>query len=625
MPNTLTLLPTPRHLELCAGNYKLESGKRITLVGAPAQELLFSGQRLRDALRDHARVDWTLAATAPSAREEKGATLRVDASRVLNAEGYELDITTNGIEIVAATPRGIFYAVCTLLQVIQQSNHLTTKPPNRLPCLRISDHPDFPNRGVMLDISRDKVPTMQTLFDLVDILASWKINQLQLYTEHTFAYRNHRDVWGNASPMTEQEIIELDRFCRERFIELVPNQNSFGHMRRWLVHDRYRDLAECPDGCNTLWGHFDEPFTLNPTDPRSLTLIEELYDELLPNFSSRQFNVGCDETVDLGQGRSKAECETHGTERIYIDFLLRIYRAVKARGRTMMFWGDIIVQHPELISELPKDIIALEWGYEADHPFDEDGAHFAAAGIPFYVCPGTSTWNSIAGRTENALGNLLNAAENGSNHGAIGYLITDWGDNGHWQYLPFSYLGFGYGAAVSWCLETNRHLDIARAISLHAFRDSTGTLGRIAFNLGNIYKELGVELHNSTALFRILQWELPKIREEMYGLTPDALKRTQRAIDRTMRPLKKAKLSRPDARLIIAEFESAAAMLRHACQRGLLALEDNPTKSRALKRKLAHDLTQTTKAYRQLWHARNRPGGFLDSVARFEKFRKEYD
>ena len=76
-----------------------------------------------------------------------------------------------------------------------------------------------------------------------------------------------------------------------------------------------------------------------------------------------------------------------------------------------------------------------------NHPFDEHGAQFAQAGLPFYVCPGTSSWNSIGGRTDNALGNLRSAAENGLKHGASGYLNTDWGDNGHWQSLPISESG----------------------------------------------------------------------------------------------------------------------------------------------------------------------------------------
>jgi N-acetyl-beta-hexosaminidase len=129
-----------------------------------------------------------------------------------------------------------------------------------MPCLSIIDYPDFQSRGVMLDISRDKVPTLQTLCELTDRLASWKINQLQLYTEHTFAYRNHPEPWENSSPFTGEDIIILDEYCKQRYIELVPNQNSFGHMHRWLKLPRYKPLAECPDGYDFPWGgHSDEP------------------------------------------------------------------------------------------------------------------------------------------------------------------------------------------------------------------------------------------------------------------------------------------------------------------------------------------------------------------------------
>src|SRR6185295_14483144 len=144
------------------------------------------------------------------------------------------------------------------------------------------------------------------------------------------------------------------------------------------------------------------------------------------------------------------------------------HKLVQKHGRRMQFWGDIILQHPELIGELPKVLIALEWGYEASHPFAADTEKFARAGVPFYVCPGTSSWNAIAGRTENALGNLAAAAEHGLANGAIGYLNTDWGDSGHWQPLPVSYLGFAYGAAMSWCAESARSLDLQGALNVHA-------------------------------------------------------------------------------------------------------------------------------------------------------------
>ena len=130
-----------------------------------------------------------------------------------------------------------------------------------------------------------------------------------------------------------------------------------------------------------------------------------------------------------------------------------------------------MLHRPELIPELPKDLIALNWGYDADHPFAKETKAFGAAKVPFYVCPGTSSWLSISGRSDNAIGNLKSAAENGLKNGAAGFLITDWGDLGHLQYLPVSYLGIAAGAAYSWCLESNRDLPIADALSAHVFRD----------------------------------------------------------------------------------------------------------------------------------------------------------
>ena len=130
-----------------------------------------------------------------------------------------------------------------------------------LPLLEIDDYPDFPARGVMLDVSRDKVPTMETVYGLVDWLAGLKINQFQLYTEHTFAYRQHPKVWAEATPFTSEDILALDAYCRERFIELVPNQNSFGHMHRWLKHPKYGHLAETHE--RVIEWMNEIPFTLD--------------------------------------------------------------------------------------------------------------------------------------------------------------------------------------------------------------------------------------------------------------------------------------------------------------------------------------------------------------------------
>ncbi len=622
-PNLL-LLPHPRHLTLTGQTLALPETGLIALDAPDVQSLRFTATSLQSALRELAGANYELAggSAAPAARTY--VRLGVVPGSVSHAQGYALTITAERVHIVANTAAGVFYAVQTLIQILRQTG-------SNLPTLRCRDWPDFANRGLMLDISRNKVPTMETLYELVDVLASWKVNQFQLYTEHTFAYRKHPSVWAQSSPVTGEEILALDAYCRQRFIELVPNQNTFGHMTRWLTHDEYAHLAEAPDGSQTPWNFFNpEPVSLSPVVPESLDLVRDLLDELLPHFGSRQVNVGCDETYDIGQGLSKELADEVGAGRVYLDFVLKIYREVKSRGHDMQFWGDVIMEHPELVPQLPRDAIALEWGYEADHPFDEHGALFAASGIPFYVCPGTSSWRTIAGRTDNALGNLRSAAENGLKHGAVGYLNTDWGDSGHWQPLPVSYTGFAYGAGVSWAYDVNRDMPLPQLLDRYVFHDVAGVMGKLAYNLGNAYQIGDLRLHNSSILFQILQASPERLLDHVkaqneFAATFEHLQDALAYIDATMARLPEAQMQRPDAELVRREFTWAADMLRHACHRGVwivgCAKEQEDTE---LRQRLAQDMERLLSEYRAIWHARNRPGDFAESEARMEEVRQSY-
>jgi hypothetical protein len=567
-------------------------------VGAPADILPALGS-VKSALGP----GWL---ASPGFAEQASVCFRI-VPHVAGAQSYRIDVSPGSVCAEAQDRAGLFYAAMTFGQLVRLSAR-------EMPVCRIEDGPDFPVRGVMLDISRDKVPTLETLFRLVDRLSGFKINQLQLYTEHTFAYSDHAEVWQNASPMTAEEIVALDAHCQARCVDLVPNQNSFGHLERWLTRPRYNVLAELPQGGAPLpWGGTHEsPTSLCPTDPRSIAFLASLYDELLPNFTSRLFNVGCDETFDLrGEGRSGARVRQQGEGRVYLDFLKQIYALVTARGRAMAFWGDIIIRHPELVCELPADALALEWGYEADHPFDAHGAQFAAAGVPFYVCPGTSSWNSLAGRTHNMLENLRSAAENGRKHGACGYLITDWGDWGHWQTLSVSYAGFAYGAGVSWGLHANRAMDVGAALDAHI----DGGLGHALLELGDVYLACGALRGNSTELFHILF--KPRSRLLPPGVTCEALLSVLTRVDGLAEAL-------PPAQSVIAqETAQVIRMLRAACHRGLALLDggiDRPDVRHALLR----ETDELMAAHAQVWRLRNREGGLDDSLARMAQIRSEY-
>lgn len=603
----LLLLPQPRHVTELAEPHALRGDRYILLDAPNPSGLRFAAQRFQATLQRACGFQWSLHASPAVPQNLIGLALRLVPDRVTHTQGYELNIGPEQIRIDAHDEAGLFYGVCTLIQIVEGT---TAGAP--LPGLHIADWPDFPVRAVSLDISRDRVPTLKTTRELIDRLASWKINQFQLYTEHTFAYLNHPEVWANASPFTAEEILELDAYCRERHVELVPNQNAFGHMHRWFEHARYAPLAEAPDGFDFPWGdHSPGPFSLCPIDPGSLTLVTGLFDELLPHFTSKIFNVNCDETFDLGQGRSRAECDRVGTGRVYLEYLRKVYQAVTERDHIMQFWGDIIVQYPELIPELPRDAIALDWGYEADYPFDAQGEKFAQAGLPFYVCPGTSSWNCIGGRTDNALGNLRSAAQSGLKHGASGYLITDWGDNHHWQSLPISELGFAMGAAYAWAWEANREVDVPPVISQCVFHDPSGNLGRVAYDLGNVYQAPGFVPHNSSVLFWMLQWPLKQVADYREAITPEALHVSLTAIEQALAPLSSLHSTRPDVDLLKREFELAGWMLRHGAQRGLLVSGEPVSAARDLD----HDLRAIVREYEAVWLTRARPGGLSDSAA----------
>lgn len=523
-------------------------------------------------------------------------------SQGIKKQGYILKAAEKEISLEAADEAGMFYGLQTLKQILKEYGAF-------IPGFTISDEPDFPNRGVMLDVSRCKVPKMETLYGLIDWFASMKMNQVQLYMEHTFAFSAHEKIWYDASPFSAEEIIMLDAYCAERFVELVPNFNSFGHFERWLRHDEYKHLAECPDGFENPWGGRSGYGTTLKPDKESLKLLDLLYAEFLPNFSSKQFNVGCDETWELGKGWSKKLCEKKGNTRVYLDFLLKIDELTRKHGRRMMFWGDIILHNPELIKELPKDIVALNWGYEATHPYNKQAKSFAEAGVPFYVCPGTSSWNSLTGRTNNCLQNLKNASKNGSKFGAEGYLNTDWGDGGHHQYQPLSYIGYAGGAAASWNGKSNLECDVPAYLNREVFKDKTGETGNILYEMGNTYELLEHKIENNTIFNRLLFSN--EVEKKLENVSKRELKASLNRLEELSSRISKAAPTANDAALLKAELMNNIKMAMLGIKKGIAFLEKDGNLS-----SLRDELDRVVSQHEDLWLSRNRRGGLRESSDR---------
>ncbi|HEX4867501.1 MAG TPA: family 20 glycosylhydrolase [Acidimicrobiales bacterium] len=274
-----------------------------------------------------------------------------------------------GTTIRHADAAGLRYAQQTLSQLADAGS---------LPALSIVDHPDHRRRGYVLDISRDRVPTNDTLRWLVRTLAELRYNHLELYVEHTYAHAGHEVVWRHGSPLGPEDLRWLDPECLAHGIELVPNRNTFGHMERWLRHDRYRPLAECPEGAvSPFTGQTTPPTTLAPT-PATAEFALGLVREMAAQVSSRLVNIGADEPFELGQGASAAAVAERGRAEVYLEHLDRLVLPLVAEGHHVVFWGDVLRRRPDLVSRLPAEgVTAAVWRYDAPA---EDGGLLARQG-----------------------------------------------------------------------------------------------------------------------------------------------------------------------------------------------------------------------------------------------------
>jgi hypothetical protein len=466
------------------------------------------------------------------------------------------------------------------------------------------------------------------------------MNHLELYTEHTFAYAGHATVWARASPLTADDMRWLDALCAAHGITLVANQNTLGHMERWLAHEPYRGRAEKPEGF-TIHGRRRSPSTLQPT-PENAAFAVELVRELAATVRARRVNIGADEPWELGKGRSAADAAERGLGQVYLEHLLRVATPLIEDGYEVLFWADVLADHPEIAEALPATgLIPVVWQYDgpaharaalaratpqqreqwAADGFDmeplaggfrERAKAATSAGRPFWVAPGTGAWNSLIGRLDNAVENLVDAAEVGREHGAGGYVVTTWGDHGHHEPPPVTYPGLLFGAAVSWCLDTNRDIDLAAALDRVVF-DGPG-LGGALTAAGSVADLLDAPVLNGSVLFSALLGDgiVPAV-------APEALAEAERVLSGAADALTHARPAAADGDVAVRQTAQAIALARFALT--LLAAGGVARLTPAAAGELLDRLDALLVEQRACWLLSARPGGLDDSIAKFTPLR----
>jgi len=562
--------------------------------------------------------------------ERNNADILFLADSNLEKEEYRLEINRNGIFIYYGYENGAFYATLTLLQLLRQVQ-------NKINCLVIEDAPDLKIRGLMIDISRDKVPQIATVKKLIDIMKNIKMNHLELYVEgFSFGYPSFKRYLEEDGYISVDEYREIENYARENYIDLVPNQNGFGHMAKWLEKDEFRDLAELPDGM-FLWGRHRQPSTLNPLDEKSLYLIKTMYEDMLPLTQSRYFNMNFDEPFELGKGKSKEACERYGLGNVYIDFVLKAYSEIKKYNKLPLIWGDVLIKHPQLLHRLPKDMIFIDWGYDAGYPFSRNLKKLKDLGIKFMAAPGTTSWCSFTGRTFDWWENITNACIYTKIYDGEGVLLTDWGDFGHLQFLPTSYPPLVYCGLMSWRVAEGTYLSVRDYLNRFVYCDGKNIIADAVMDLGNYYRYLNEYRSNGTATFHNFMWATYAVskddpcryyqqRTANILLDYDKYLMLDGFLTLKEKEIMLAKMDTEDANIIKEEFKQTIEFLKMIHK---LNIAYNDTIDKTTRINMLRDVVASKinffKQQKRLWLYRNKTGGLERSLSNVEKFYRFID
>jgi len=410
----------------------------------------------------------------------------------LGNQGYIIRVTDSGVLVAGRNAQGLFYGVQTLRQLLRPED-LAGKT-LAVPALVIRDWPSMEWRGVSDDISRGPIPTPDYLKMQIRTLAEYKINLLGFNMEHVFDFQSQplvspKEAAPKEAALTPAEIKELVEYASRYYITLLPEQQAFGHLHQFLKYEIYSDLAETPHG-----------HVLTPTNPKTYDFIRQVYGEVVPLFPGPFFHIGSDETFELGLGQTKALAAQQGLGRVYLEHLQKVFEIMQPYHKQLMFWGDIAVKYPELLTILPKDMIAVPWDYDPKPSYEGIITPYTNAGLRVVVAPGAGNWGVIWPNLESAFVNIRNFVRDGQKHQAIGALNTTWNDDGE-SLVDMTWPGLVFGAAASWQPGESSIEDFKSSYDWAFYRNNSddSTFAGVIDNLDRAHTLLaGVKLDNAS-------------------------------------------------------------------------------------------------------------------------------
>ncbi|MFX1571716.1 MAG: family 20 glycosylhydrolase [Promethearchaeota archaeon] len=350
-------------------------------------------------------------------------------------QGYVLVAEDNRVLIEGSTPQGLFYGIQTLLQLLNSSQNKIS-----LSELKIIDYPVLEIRGVSDDISRGQAPTIDNLKKFIKELSHYKINQYYLvYMQDMFKFTNYPKIGKDRGAYSKEDIIELHKYAKNFFIEIIPIFQTTGHWDNILHHPDYWNYGEFP-GSNSL----------NISNEKIYELLDEMIGELSEAFKSEYFHIGADESWDVGKVASKKYVEDISIEIAYLNHYKRVYDIVKKYGyKKVIIYHDILYKYKDILEGLPKDMIIMYWNYKTQqvHPILKEIKNY---NFPVIVSPTIMDFNRIFPSIDKYEKNILNLIKYGHENGVIGEITSSWGDFHNKEIRENRFYGFIFSAIVGW-------------------------------------------------------------------------------------------------------------------------------------------------------------------------------
>ncbi|HEX3438194.1 MAG TPA: family 20 glycosylhydrolase [Pseudacidobacterium sp.] len=445
---TVTARAQQPHLSLIPGPREFQSSKDISLahgaaVFAPGgdKDDTFAARDFEEGLKELGIAP----AAKPSIRiyllrDTSGAGKRalllakLSFDQPMVDEGYILFTAKNNVYIVGHTAAGVFYGAQTAKQLISGSGEDAV-----FHGCAIRDWPAMKYRGVHDDLSRGPVPTLDFQKKQIRTFAAYKMNVYSPYFENTMQYASNPLPGLPGGSMSKADAEALVEYAKAYHITIVPEQEAFGHLHHVLTWQQYAQLAEVPNGA-----------VLAPGEPGSLQLIKQWFTELAAIFPGPFLHIGADETFELGQGKTANDVNQRGLGAVYVDFLKRIHTELLPLNRRLLFWGDVAMNDPARVNELPKNMIAVAWHYEPEeNGFSKWLDPYTKAGMETWVAPGVNNWSRVYPNNDLALRNIQGFVAEGQKAGSTGMLNTIWDDDGEGLFAEDWY-GVLFGAAAAW-------------------------------------------------------------------------------------------------------------------------------------------------------------------------------